>query len=132
MKKAPSLYAVQANLFAAIAHPMRLQILELLRNGEVCVCHIQATLRRRQAYVSQHLMALRQAGLVATRKEGLRVYYRMSDPQLLNLLDRAREMICAPDMVRSANVTLTPPRGQCNCPQCVAELEASNAEVHHA
>ena len=49
----------------AMAHPVRLQILDMLRGGdEVCVCHMEAALRRRQAYISQQLMVLRDANLV--------------------------------------------------------------------
>ncbi len=72
--------------FKALAHPTRLHILDLLRGGEVCVCHIEAALGKRQAYISQQLMALREAGLVESRKDGLKVYYRLSDPRLADLL----------------------------------------------
>ena len=44
---------------------------------------MQAALSQRQAYVSQHLMALREAGIVTCRKDGLRVYYQLSDPRIL-------------------------------------------------
>ena len=87
MPTARSAFETEANLLSSLAHPIRLQILEILRDGEACVCHIQAALNQRQAYVSQHLMALRAAGLVTRRKEGLRVYYRLSDPQILDILD---------------------------------------------
>jgi ArsR family transcriptional regulator len=71
----------------AIAHPARLQILDLLREGEMCVCHIEASLNRRQAYISQQLMTLREAGLVDSRRDGLQVYYRLTDPQIRELLN---------------------------------------------
>ena len=85
-------FETEARLLALLAHPMRLQILELLRHGEVCVCDMQAALKQRQAYVSQHLMALREAGLVTCRKDGLRVYYQLSDPRILRLLDQVQVM----------------------------------------
>jgi len=72
-------YDRQAELLKAMAHPVRLRILEIPRNGEQCVCHIEAVLSLRQAYISQQLMLLRKAGLVANRKDGLRVYYRITD-----------------------------------------------------
>jgi DNA-binding transcriptional ArsR family regulator len=75
-----------ANVFKALAHPVRLQILDLLRGGELCVCHIEAALNKRQAYISQQLMALREAGLVESRREGLQVYYRNTDPRIDRLL----------------------------------------------
>ena len=49
------LYTLEAETLQALAHPARLEILELLRDGEACVCHIQAMLDQRQAYISQHL-----------------------------------------------------------------------------
>lgn len=81
-----SRYSDLATLLKVLSHPMRLQILDLLRNGELCVCQIQAVLRKRQAYVSQQLMALREAGLVETRKDGLQVFYRLSSPLVETLL----------------------------------------------
>ncbi|XWX02471.1 metalloregulator ArsR/SmtB family transcription factor [Aggregatilineales bacterium SYSU G02658] len=78
-----------ANRLKVMGHPVRLQILEMLRHGEVCVCHIETALGKRQAYISQHLMTLRDAGLVCARRDGLQVYYRLSDDfvvQVLNLV----------------------------------------------
>lgn len=122
MKSTPSPYARASNLLGALAHPIRLQILDVLREGEVCVCHIQAVLRRRQAYVSQHLMALRRAGLVTRRKAGLRVYYQLSDPRLFDVIDGVREVAYAQGNggERSSKVDLVPVPGQCNCPRCAA------------
>jgi DNA-binding transcriptional ArsR family regulator len=57
-------YTDAAVRFKALAHPVRLQILDMLRSGEVCVCHMEAVLGKRQAYISQQLMVLRDAGLV--------------------------------------------------------------------
>jgi ArsR family transcriptional regulator len=79
-------YAQVADLFKSLAHPVRLQILSLLGEGEMCVCHIEAALGRRQAYVSQQLMTLREAGLVDYRRSGLQVYYHLTDPQIITLL----------------------------------------------
>ncbi len=83
-------FDAEARLLALLAHPIRLQIVELLRQGEVCVCDMQAALGQRQAYVSQHLMALREAGIVSCRKDGLRVYYQLSDPRVLGVLDQVQ------------------------------------------
>ena len=79
-------YQEQARLFQILSHPARLQILDILRRGEECVCHIQAMLDRRQAYVSQQLMVLRDAGLVMDRKDGLYVYYRLVKPDVADVL----------------------------------------------
>ncbi len=88
MTSAPLAFETEARLLALLAHPIRLQIVELLRRGEVCVCDMQAALNQRQAYVSQHLMALREAAVVTCRKDGLRVYYQLSDPRILRVLDQ--------------------------------------------
>ena len=90
MPSAPLAFETEARLLALLAHPIRLQIVDLLRHGEVCVCGMQAALRQRQAYVSQHLMALREAGLVTCHKDGLRVYYQLSDPRILRVLDQVQ------------------------------------------
>jgi ArsR family transcriptional regulator, arsenate/arsenite/antimonite-responsive transcriptional repressor len=68
-----------ADLFQALADPTRLRILGLLLTGEVCVCHIHESLRIPQPKASRHLAYLRRAGLVDTRRDGLWVYYRLSD-----------------------------------------------------
>ena len=78
-----------AALFKLLSHPSRLAILQVLRDGEECVCHLEATLGLRQAYISQQLMVLRQVGLVADRREGWNVFYRVVKPEVYALLDAA-------------------------------------------
>jgi ArsR family transcriptional regulator len=82
----PDPYITLTGRFKALGHPVRLQILDILRRGEVCVCHIEAVIGRRQAYISQQLMALRDAGLVESRQEGLRVFYHLTDATTRDLL----------------------------------------------
>jgi DNA-binding transcriptional ArsR family regulator len=76
-----------AKIFKALMHPARLSILEALREGEQCVCHLEAVLGYRQAYISQHLMVLREIGLVEDRREGTRIFYRAPKPDVFNLVD---------------------------------------------
>ncbi|MHB1415666.1 MAG: ArsR/SmtB family transcription factor [Chloroflexota bacterium] len=80
----------EADLFRTLAHPFRLRLLELLRAEEACVCHVCAYFDKPQSYVSKHLAGLRDAGLVVDRRDGQRVYYRLSDPSLGSVLDDAR------------------------------------------
>src|SRR5512141_3438781 len=80
-------YETQSNLLKAIAHPTRLAILDILRDGEQCVCHLEATLGLRQAYISQQLMILKDAGLIESRRDGLNLYYRVIKPEIHNVLD---------------------------------------------
>lgn len=70
--------AEMETVFRALADQTRLRILGLLLTGEVCVCHIHDSLRISQPKASRHLAYLRQSGLVATRREGLWVHYRMA------------------------------------------------------
>lgn len=80
-------YEGNASKLKVMGHPIRLQILDMLRSGEVCVCHIEHALNKRQSYVSQQLMTLRDAGFVDSRKDGLQVYYRLADAQVTEILD---------------------------------------------
>ncbi len=102
-------YNDAAACFKALAHPVRLQILDMLRNGEVCVCHMEAALGKRQAYISQQLMVLRDAGLVESRKEGLSVFYRIVDEVVLELLEA---------VLGQANDDAPAILKNCPCPHC--------------
>jgi ArsR family transcriptional regulator len=109
-------YDRQAEILKALAHPVRLQILNILRDGERCVCHIEAVLQLRQAYISQQLMTLRRAGLVADRKDGLRVYYHIADRAVFRVLDPARNMV-EHEGLTFATAKERTPHG-CSCPSC--------------
>jgi DNA-binding transcriptional ArsR family regulator len=73
-------YHRAAQFCGLFSHPARLHIPDALRRDEACVCHLQAVLGRPQAYVSQQLRVLREAGVVADRRDGLLVYYRLDSP----------------------------------------------------
>ncbi|MGB5932661.1 MAG: metalloregulator ArsR/SmtB family transcription factor [Anaerolineae bacterium] len=80
-------YRLLARTIKALAHPTRLAILSSLREGEVCVCDLEPALDLRQANISQHLAVLRRANLVISRREGLRIFYRVSDERVFEALD---------------------------------------------
>ena len=80
-------YHLQADMLKALAHPTRLKILELLCDGERCVCEIEPALGRRQPNISQHLAILRASRLVEARKEGVRMIYRVTDRRVFQALD---------------------------------------------
>jgi DNA-binding transcriptional ArsR family regulator len=88
-----NLQALQADLFKAIAHPTRLEILQLLRNGERCVCEIFPALDIEQPNVSRHLSVLKKEGVVSARKDGLKVIYRVNDESIYELLDLATDIL---------------------------------------
>ena len=63
----------------AIGHPIRLRLLAMLRGGPLCVCQMTVVVKLAASTVSEHLSELRNAGLIAERKEGRWVEYRLSD-----------------------------------------------------
>lgn len=79
-------YQDRAALLRSLAHPARLRLLDLLVPGPACVCDLVMALERRQPYVSQHLSALRDAGLVVANPEGRNVWYRIANRELVNFL----------------------------------------------
>ncbi len=103
-------YQRVTELFQLLSHPGRLHILDELRRGEACVCHLQATLRRPQPYISQQLRVLREAGVIESYKDGLFVYYRLASPQVARLLAEVLGPAGHP----------TPTVG-CACPRCTGE-----------
>lgn len=78
---------LKANVLKALGQPTRLKILELLRDGERCVCEIFPAIQEEQSNVSRHLALLKATGILASRKEGQMVRYRIRDPQVFKLLD---------------------------------------------
>jgi DNA-binding transcriptional ArsR family regulator len=83
----------QASILKALGQPTRLQILELLENGERCVCEIFPAINQEQANVSKHLSILKQAGILESRKEGLRILYRIKTPEILDLLTGVSKLL---------------------------------------
>jgi ArsR family transcriptional regulator len=108
----------ETTLLKALTHPARLAILDALRAGEACVCHLEAMLGLRQAYVSQQLMVLREAGLVTDRRVGLNSFYAVTDARVYRLLKIARQM--AGTTGRRTPV----PAADCPCPKCSSRAAA--------
>ena len=84
------LRAYKASVFQALAHPTRIAILEVLRDGELSAGAIQEKLTIEQANLSQHLAILRSRQLVSNRKEGNQVFYSIKNPVLAEVLDIMR------------------------------------------
>ena len=108
-------FETQSTLFKILAHPARLAILEILRDGEQCVCHIEAMLKLRQAYISQHLMVLREAGLVADRRDGWNMYYHVVQPEIYAVLDAMNMLTGSTEDIPHAHANV-----ECPCPKCSA------------
>ena len=118
-----SVYDASARLFKVLMHPTRLEILDLLRDGEACVCHLEAALELRQAYISQQLSVLREAGLVQDRRDGWNSYYRVTQPQVFALLDVAQTMSGVNPA--KARQQLSAKLSRCDCPRCAPEPVAA-------
>jgi len=105
-------FDAQAQVFKALTHPARIAILEILRDGEHCVCHMEAYLGFRQSYISQQLSVLREANIVQDRRDGWNIFYRVVNTQIYDVLDAVQKLTGNP---RSEWVT---PSGVCTCPHC--------------
>ena len=87
------LFALHAEVCKSMASPTRLKILNALENGERSVDAMAKALGFRKANLSQHLAVLRQRGIVATRREGLNIYYRCANPKMLKACEILREVL---------------------------------------
>jgi DNA-binding transcriptional ArsR family regulator len=81
----------KASVFHALAHPTRIAVLEVLRDGETSARAIQERLGLEQANLSQHLAILRSRRIVATRKEGNQVFYSLRNKTLIKVFDLMRQ-----------------------------------------
>ena len=106
---------------SAIASPQRIAILLLIGKGEACVCHLEASLGWRQAYISQHLMALRKADILQDRREGRYIFYSLKDASLLGLITASATLsgLSAETVSTLINTQVNP---SCACPQCAPAL----------
>jgi len=87
---------LQASLaMKAIAHPLRLKVLCVLSDGELSVQEIVDSVGTSQSNISQHLAILRDKGVLATRKEANRVFYRIGDPRTVKLVGMMRDVFCS-------------------------------------
>jgi ArsR family transcriptional regulator len=103
-----------AERFKLLGHPVRLQILDVLRRSPECVCHLEALLGKPQPYISQQLRVLREAGVIADSKEGLNVFYYLVDSQVAALLNAALGPVLPGER------TLHQALPGCICPKCAA------------
>lgn len=88
----PELSQFTAEFFKALSHPLRIRILDSLRQGEVGVNQLSSRLGVEQSTLSQQLAVLRKSNIVIGRKEGQNVFYSAIDPEIFRLLDDARRI----------------------------------------
>ena len=107
------MYQARARLFQMLSLESRLMILDELRYGDACVCHLQHRMYKPQAYVSQQLRVLKDAGIVSTRRDGVNVFYQLTDPLTRSLVDLAVGPV---DRTRPVDPS-------CPCPCCSSQNE---------
>ncbi len=86
-------HGTQAEFLQAVGQVTRLRILEVLAEGERCVCDIQAAVRAQQSNVSKHLAILRRSGILTARREGGRVIYRIRNGRIPEFLRRLSDVV---------------------------------------
>lgn len=118
-------YPTQTEYFKVLMHPTRLAILDVLRDGEECVCHMEALFGLRQAHISQHLMVLRDAGLVADRRDGWNVFYRVIKPEIYQVID-AMNAFCGVTIadIQASTASMADQKA-CPCPKCNAGVQTN-------
>jgi DNA-binding transcriptional ArsR family regulator len=77
---------MKSEIIQAAAHPIRLAIIEYLEGGEQCVCDIVSHVEAQRSNVSRHLALMLKAGVLACRKDGLKVFYQLKTPCILKFL----------------------------------------------
>ena len=88
------LYKMKAEIIQAAGHPIRLAIIDFLKDGEQCVCDIAVHVGAQRSNVSRHLAVMLKAGIVDCRKDGLKMIYSLKTPCILNFLS------CVTDVLR--------------------------------
>jgi ArsR family transcriptional regulator len=86
-------FLLPARIFEALAHENRLRIIEFLRNGIKCNCEIGPALKLEQSNLSRHLKVLVDSGILVSIKEGIRVYYKVTDPKIYQIVDFATRLV---------------------------------------
>ena len=82
-----------SNVFKALAHPTRIQIVKLLKDGEMCVCNILPNLDSEQSNTSQHLTVLKNQGIVESKKDGAKVIYTIKNREVYEMIELAEAII---------------------------------------
>lgn len=113
-------YDAQVQIFKVLTHPARLAILDILRDGEHCVCHMEAYLGFRQAYISQQLSVLREAGLVQDRRDGWNIFYRVTDERIYDAVTVVRRITGYEEPI------IKQPNVPCTCPTCTSRTGADS------
>ena len=98
------LYELKSEIIQAAAHPIRLAIIEYLADGEQCVCDIVEHVNAQRSNVSRHLAVMLKAGVVESRKDGLKVMYSLKTPCIVKFLDCVEQAL--KERMKSQNTLL--------------------------
>ena len=109
-----------SHILRLLGQPTRVHILLAVGEGEACVCHLESILGQRQAYISQHLMALRKENILDTRREGRFIFYRLRDPRVLDLIYSAADVVGVSKLEDNLDDWTVSDR-PCVCPHCEYE-----------
>lgn len=107
-----------AEILKVLSSPFRIRLLYTIGLGEACVCHLETVMKKRQAYISQHLMVLRDAGILQTRREGRYIFYRIASEDVFKLVEWAAKVggVKSGDLPQIDSNNFEP---ECVCPQCI-------------
>ncbi|MBM4308513.1 MAG: winged helix-turn-helix transcriptional regulator [Deltaproteobacteria bacterium] len=84
---------MKTEILKALAQPTRLKILECCKDGEKCICEIVPAIQGEQSNISRHISLMQKSHLVATRKEGVKVFVKVSDPQIFEILEKVNTIL---------------------------------------
>jgi DNA-binding transcriptional ArsR family regulator len=84
---------LEANLLAVLAQSTRLKILYFLKDGEQCACKINPLMQEDPSVVSRHLVKMREAGILGSRREGVSIYYWITEPRVFEILEMVDDII---------------------------------------
>lgn len=94
----------RAEILKALAHPVRILIADRLKSGEQCVSELTRLARINQSNISRHIATLKKAGIVSDRRVGMKVFYRLLTPSILDTFDCALDVIKSDGKRRLANL----------------------------
>src|SRR5574340_1688585 len=100
-----SIFEMQAEICKTLTNPKRIEILNVLKNEEKTVSELVSALGASKANVSQHLAVMRHKGILSTRREGVNIYYRVSNPKVIDACTLMKEVLFEQHVVKKKTVT---------------------------
>jgi ArsR family transcriptional regulator len=100
-----SLYEMQAEICKTLTNPKRIEILNTLKNEEKTVTELVVALGASKANVSQHLAVMRHKGILSSRREGVNIYYRVSNPKVIDACALMKEVLFEQHSIRKKAIT---------------------------